>query len=83
MKTLSRTAFAVACLLGAAGAAQAQGSSPSDAAITNTAVGGMPSAGMQAGGPASPTRAQVRQELSREQKSGELGRINQLYNGSE
>lgn len=95
MKTLSRVALAALCLLGAVGIAKAQESgapastttqgaaAPSDAAITNTAVGGMPSGGSQAGGPAGLSRAQVRQELIRAQKSGELERMNQFYGGGQ
>ncbi|MGU7784659.1 DUF4148 domain-containing protein [Burkholderia sp. PU8-34] len=88
MKTVYK-ALAAVCMLGAAGIAQADGgaksatsafgNTPSDAAISATAVGGMPSAGSQSGGPASLTRAQVKQELISTQKSGELDRLNQSY----
>ncbi|WP_232452433.1 DUF4148 domain-containing protein [Burkholderia ubonensis] len=53
------------------------------AAISATAVGSMPAAGTQAGSPAGLPRAQVKQELLRAQKSGELERLNQLYEGGQ
>ncbi|PXX38247.1 DUF4148 domain-containing protein [Burkholderia sp. MS455] len=89
MKTMYKAALAAVCMLGAAGLARADGGAdaspgtPSDAAISATAVGSMPSAGSQAGGPAAITRAQVKQELIRAQKSGELDRMNQFYGGGE
>ncbi|WP_257146316.1 MULTISPECIES: hypothetical protein [Burkholderia] len=43
----------------------------------------MPSAGSQAGGPTGLTRAQVKDEYLRMQKSGELQRLNQLYGGGQ
>ncbi|WP_269765954.1 hypothetical protein [Burkholderia ubonensis] len=43
----------------------------------------MPAAGTQAGSPAGLPRAQVKQELLRAQKSGELERLNQLYEGGQ
>jgi hypothetical protein len=95
MKTVSKAALAAVCVLGAAGMVQAQewgapasptsqgAGTPSDAAISATAVGGMPSAGSQAGGPAGLTRAQVKQELIRAQKSGDFERMNQFYGGGQ
>ncbi|RQR71583.1 DUF4148 domain-containing protein [Burkholderia sp. Bp9012] len=93
MKTVYKAALAAICLLGAVGIAQADrrtdespstsAGTPSDAAISATAVGGVPSAGSQAGGPAGLTRAQVRQELIRAQRSGELDRLNQFYGGGQ
>ncbi|MBN3785853.1 DUF4148 domain-containing protein [Burkholderia sp. Ac-20353] len=93
MKIMYKAALAAICLLGAAGIAQADagyksatsqgGGTPSDEAISATAVGGMPSAGSQAGGPAGLTRAQVKQELIRAQKSGEFERLNQFYGGGQ
>ncbi|AOK16948.1 MULTISPECIES: hypothetical protein [Burkholderia cepacia complex] len=87
MKTVFKAALAAVCVLGAVGLARAQeGSapaSPSDAAISATAVGSMPAAGTQAGSPAGLSRAQVKQELLRAQKSGELERLNQLYEGGQ
>ncbi|RQR58995.1 DUF4148 domain-containing protein [Burkholderia sp. Bp9002] len=88
MKTTYKAALGAVCVLGAVGTALAQEGSapassmtPSDAAIGATAVGGMPAAGTQSGGPAGLTRAQVKQELWRAQKSGELERLNQFYGG--
>ncbi|AYQ38826.1 hypothetical protein BLA9940_04703 [Burkholderia aenigmatica] len=88
MKTMYKAALAAICVLGAVGLAQAQEGSapmstpPSDAAISATSMGSMPSAGSQAGSPTALTRAQVRNELLRAQKSGELERLNnELYNG--
>ncbi|HKT63029.1 MAG TPA: hypothetical protein VJR91_05580 [Burkholderia sp.] len=43
----------------------------------------MPSAGTQAGAPAGLTRAQVKEEYLRMQKSGELRRFNDLYGGGQ
>ncbi|NTX25976.1 DUF4148 domain-containing protein [Burkholderia pyrrocinia] len=89
MKTMYKAALVAVCMLGAAGLARAGGGAdespgtPSDAAISANAVGSMPSAGSQAGGPAAITRAQVKQELIRAQKSGELERINQFYGGGQ
>ncbi|WP_446900932.1 DUF4148 domain-containing protein [Burkholderia sp. YIM B11467] len=87
MKTVYKAALAAVCMLGATGLARADGGgdespgTPSDAALSATAVGSMPSAGSQAGGPAVITRAQVKQELIRAQKSGEFERMNQFYGG--
>ncbi|PCE24292.1 DUF4148 domain-containing protein [Burkholderia ubonensis] len=87
MKTVFKAALAAVCVLGAMGLARAQeGStpaSPSDAAISSTSVGSMPAAGTQSGSPTGLTRAQVKQELLRAQKSGELERLNQLYQGGQ
>ncbi|AOI70685.1 hypothetical protein WI36_24780 [Burkholderia ubonensis] len=88
MKTVFKAALAAVCVLGAVGLARAQegstpASPPSDSAISATAVGSMPAAGTQAGSPAGLTRAQVKQELLRAQKSGELERLNQLYEGGQ
>jgi hypothetical protein len=89
MKTLYKAAVAAICVLGAVGIARADkgpdvsgSGTPSDAAISATAVGGMPSAGSQSGGPRL-TRAQVKQELIRAQKSGALDRLNQFYGGGQ
>ncbi|MGU7773131.1 DUF4148 domain-containing protein [Burkholderia sp. MR1-5-21] len=90
MKTVYKAALAAVCVLGAVGLARAQEGSapassmtPSDSAISATAVGGMPSAGSQAGSPAGLTRAQVKQEYLRAKQSGELDRLNQLYGGGQ
>ncbi|WP_254609434.1 DUF4148 domain-containing protein [Burkholderia lata] len=85
-----RAAVAVVCVLGASGLARAQddgaaaaSSRPSDSAISATSMGSMPGAGSQAGGPTGLTRAQVKDEYLRMQKSGELQRLNQLYEGGQ
>ncbi|VWC69530.1 hypothetical protein BLA18109_02387 [Burkholderia lata] len=90
MKSMYRAAVAVVCVLGASGLARAQddgaaaaSSRPSDSAISATSMGSMPGAGSQAGGPTGLTRAQVKDEYLRMQKSGELQRLNQLYEGGQ
>jgi hypothetical protein len=89
MKSMYKAALAVICVLGASGLARAQdegaaaASKPSDSAISATSMGSMPSAGSQAGSPAGLTRAQVKEEFLRVQKSGELQRLNELYGGGQ
>lgn len=90
MKSMYKAALAVICVLGASGLARAQdegaaaaASKPSDSAISATSMGSMPSAGSQAGAPAGLTRAQVKEEYLRMEKSGELQRLNQLYGGGQ
>ncbi|RQR40644.1 DUF4148 domain-containing protein [Burkholderia sp. Bp9142] len=90
MKSMYKAAVAVICVVGASGLARAQdegaaaaSSKPSNAAISATSMGSMPSAGSQAGGPTGLTRAQVKQEYLRMQKSGELQRLNELYGGGQ
>ncbi|VWB68022.1 hypothetical protein BLA14095_03086 [Burkholderia lata] len=90
MKSMVKAALAVICVLGASGLARAQDDGaaagsikPSDSAISATSMGSMPSAGSQAGGPAGLTRAQVKEEYLRAQKSGDLQRLNQLYEGGQ
>jgi len=90
MKSMYKAALAVVCVVGASGIARAQddgaaaaSSKPSDSAISATSMGSMPSAGSQAGAPAGLTRAQVKEEYLRMQKSGELQRLNQLYGGGQ
>ncbi|RQR25535.1 DUF4148 domain-containing protein [Burkholderia sp. Bp9143] len=90
MKSMYKAALAVICVVGASGLARAQddgaaaaSSKPSDSAISATSMGGMPSAGSQAGARTGVTRAQVKEELLRMQKSGELQRLNDLYGGGQ
>lgn len=89
MKSMYQAALAVICVLGASGLARGQdagataASPPSDSAISATSMGSMPSAGTQAGAPAGLTRAQVKEEYLRMQKSGELRRLNDLYGGGQ
>lgn len=90
MKSMYQAALAVICVLGASGLARGQdqgaappASTPSDSAISATSMGSMPSAGTQAGSPAGLTRAQVKEEYMRMQKSGELRRLNDLYGGGQ
>lgn len=77
MKSMVKAALAVVCVLGASGLARAQddgaaaaSSKPSDSAISATSMGSMPGAGSQAGGPTGLTRAQVKDEYLRVQRSG-------------
>ncbi|WP_322023798.1 DUF4148 domain-containing protein [Burkholderia sp. BCC1977] len=90
MKSMYKAALAAVCVLGASGLARAQNegaaataSTPSDSAISATSMGSMPSAGSQAGAPAGLTRAQVKEEFLRVQKSGDLQRLNELYGGGQ
>ncbi|RQS16622.1 DUF4148 domain-containing protein [Burkholderia sp. Bp8998] len=90
MKSMYKAALAVICVVGASGLARAQddgaataSSKPSDSAISATSMGSMPSAGSQAGARTGITRAQVKEELLRMQKSGELQRLNELYGGGQ
>ncbi len=90
MKSMYKAALAVICVLGASGLTRAQSegaaaaaSTPSDSAISATSMGSMPNAGSQAGAPAGLTRAQVKEEYLRVEKSGELQRLNQLYGGGQ
>ncbi|NIF39991.1 DUF4148 domain-containing protein [Burkholderia sp. Tr-862] len=90
MKGMYKAALAVICVLGASGLTRAQddgaaaaSSKSSDSAISATSMGSMPSAGSQAGGPTGLTRAQVKEEYLRMQKSGDLQRLNELYGGGQ
>ncbi|EKS9798654.1 MULTISPECIES: hypothetical protein [Burkholderia] len=90
MKSMVKAALAAICVLSASGLARAQddgaaaaSSKPSDSAISATSMGSMPTGGSQAGGPAGLSRAQVKEEYLRMQKSGDLQRLNELYQGGQ
>ena len=76
MKSMVKAALAAICVLGASGLARAQddgaaaaSSKPSDSAISATSMGSMPSGGRRQAADRA-TRAQVKEEYLRMQKSG-------------